>query len=324
MTSPAIRVVTLDEITSTVTMAGVIAPVRAAFIAHAGGRATNPAPWHLDLPDADGEVHVKGAYLHDAPHFAVKISTGFYRNPARGLPASSGMVAVFDARTGQPALLLLDNGYLTELRTAAAGALATDALAQPAITTAAVIGTGGQAHHQIQALLHVRRPTHLTVYGRDRNRAAAFAQWAASQHTWQVTIALSVESAVRQAQVVITTTTSTDPLVYGEWLTPGAHVTAVGADNPTKREIDVSALHSADRIAVDDLHQARTLGELKSLDDATVARLPVAPLAGILTGDATGRIRPDDITIADLTGLGVQDAAVAQHLAALFLSGDDA
>jgi ornithine cyclodeaminase len=131
-----------------------------------------------------------------------------------------------------------------------------------------------------------------------------------------------VERAVRHAELVVTATTSTRPVVYGDWLAPGTHITAIGADNTTKRELDLSVLHRAQRIAVDDVHQARTLGELKGLDDATAANLPVTTLAAVLTGDATGRTHPDDITIADLTGLGIQDAAVAQHLATLFPPGD--
>jgi ornithine cyclodeaminase/alanine dehydrogenase-like protein (mu-crystallin family) len=171
-------------------------------------------------------------------------------------------------------------------------------------------------------MLNVRRPTHLIVYGRDRNRAAAFARWAGAQHSWHVTVAHSVERAVRHAELVVTATTSTRPVVYGDWLAPGTHITAIGADNTTKRELDLSVLHRAQRIAVDDVHQARTLGELRGLDDATAANLPVTTLAAVLTGDATGRTHPDDITIADLTGLGIQDAAVAQHLATLFPPGD--
>jgi ornithine cyclodeaminase len=148
-----VRVLRREDIQRLVGMADAITAVRAAFVAADQGRAVMPAPLELRLPEADGELHVKGAYLTGAAVFAVKTATGFYRNPRRGLPVSGGMTLVYDAVTGRLRVLVADGGLLTELRTAAAGALAADLLARREARIAAVIGTGGQARYQLQALL---------------------------------------------------------------------------------------------------------------------------------------------------------------------------
>src|SRR5215472_1643366 len=151
-----VRVLGRQDVQRLVGMGDAIAAVREAFAAADRGGAVMPPPLELRLHDADGELHVKGAYIEGAPVFAVKTATGFYRNPARGLPVSGGMTLVYDAETGVLRVLAADSGLLTELRTAAAGALAADLLARRDARSATVIGTGGQARYQLQALLHVR------------------------------------------------------------------------------------------------------------------------------------------------------------------------
>lgn len=309
------RVVSLDEIRPLVNLGEAITAVRHALIDHAHGRATSPFPWHIELPEVDGEIHVKGAHLHGAPYVAIKISGGSYRNAARALPTSGGMVAVLDANTALLEFLLLDNGYLTDLRTAAAGAAAADALARTDIGTVTVVGTGGQARYQLAALLHVRQPRRLLICGRSSAHAEALAGWARTQHTWQVTVTTDVRAGLSATDVVITVTPATAPVIRAEWLPDGVHITAVGADAPHKRELDPKVIARADRIAVDNLTQARRLGELKHLHDDALAALPITALGAVLAGTSTGRVNDTDITVADLTGLGVQDTAVANLVA---------
>lgn len=161
-----VRLLDSDDIRRLVSMADVITAVREAFAAADRGGAVTPAPFGMHLPDAGGEIHVKGAYLAGAPVFAVKTATGFCRNAGLGLPVSGGMTMVHDAMTGALRMLVADGGLLTELRTAAAGAVAADLLARPGARSAAVISTGGQARFQLQALLQVRPVEQVTVWGR--------------------------------------------------------------------------------------------------------------------------------------------------------------
>jgi ornithine cyclodeaminase len=307
-----VRVLDSDDIRRLVSMADAIAAVREAFAAADPGGAVTPAPFGMHLPDAGGEVHVKGAYLTGAPVFAVKTATGFYRNAELGLPVSGGMTMVHDAKTGALRILIADGGLLTELRTAAAGAVAADLLARPGARSAAVIGTGGQARYQLRALLEVRPIEQVTVWGRRREAAEQYRRDMAAAGV-PVRVAGTAREAVQGAAVVITATSSTVPLIEAGWLARGAHVTAVGSDMPHKQELDPRILASAGKYVPDSIEAAAVSGELHHALEAGL--LDVGSVYGELTAVASGRLAGrttgDELTVADLTGLGVQDAAVA-------------
>lgn len=293
-------------------MADAIAAVRDAFAAADQGRAVMPAPLELHLPEADGELHVKGAYVKGAPVFAVKTATGFYRNPTLGLPVSGGMTLAYDAQTGRLRVLAADGGLLTELRTAAAGALAADLLARRGARTAGVIGTGGQARYQLQALLQVRPIEQVTVWGRRREAAEKYARDMAAEGV-RVSVAATAREAAEDAEVVITVTSASQPLVEAGWLAPGTHVSAVGADMPYKQELDPRILSAAGKYVPDSIEAAAASGELHHAIKAGVfdASLVYGELGALASGRLPGRTSEDELTVADLTGLGIQDAAVA-------------
>lgn len=307
----AVRV--LDE----ATIRGLIGPrealtaCREAFRALARGEVVLPPPMWFDLADRRGEAHVKGAYLRGAPFFSVKVATGFYGNPARGLPVGNGIVWVFDAETGFPAAILQDNGYLTELRTGAAGAVAADALARRAVRRVAVVGAGVQARYQLEALLLVREPVEAVVASRDAGRAAAYAAEMTALHRVAVRVAQSAREAVEGADLVITATPARMPIVADAWIAPGTHLTAMGSDLPEKQELEPALLARAIVVA-DSRAQALTQGEAHHavaaglLDPASVREL-----GDVLEGRVPGRTSDDQITVADLTGVGALDAAVA-------------
>jgi ornithine cyclodeaminase len=287
--------------------------VREAFVALAHGEATLPGVIGLTLPEHEGEVHVKGAYLHGAPTYSFKVASGFYRNPERGLPVGAGLVLAFSAETGQLAAVLFDNGYLTELRTGAAGALAADLLARKRVQKAALVGVGGQARYQLEALAGVRSPELVVAWGRDLAKAEAYAEEMRGRLGLPVEVAPSLREAVEGADVVVTTTPSREPLVRAEWLAPGAHVTAVGSDMPEKQELDAAVLARADKVVADRLQACLENGEIhRAVAAGGIAPEDVhAELGQIAAGERPGRESDDEITVADLTGVGVQDAALA-------------
>jgi ornithine cyclodeaminase len=307
-----VRVLSRGDVERLVSMKGALEAVRNAFAAADQGRVVMPRPFELHLPDVDGELHVKGAYLRDAPVFVVKTASGFYRNARLGLPVSGGMTLVYDAGTGMLRMLIADGGLLTDLRTAAAGALAADLLARRNARIAAVIGTGGQARYQLQALLEVRPVREVRIYGRRREAAEQYLR-DVSRLGVQVAAADSVRDAVAGADVVITATSSTVPLVRAEWLGPGAHVTAVGSDMPHKQELDPGVLAAADKYVPDSIGAARASGELHHALGAEAFDIGAVygELTALASGRLAGRTRDDELTVADLTGLGIQDAAVA-------------
>jgi len=300
-----VRILRADDVREVLPMTLCIEAVQAAFVAYSAGEAELPSVIHLDVPEAKGEVHVKAGHIHGAPAYAVKVASGFYGlDPA----ATDGLVLVFDATTGAPIAILLDGGLITDTRTGAAGGVAARWLAPETVDVVAVIGTGIQARRQVEALRCVRPELgEIRVWGRDMDRAMRAA------HDIGAMVSDSVQEAVTGASVVITATASREPLVRSAWVTPGAHITAVGSDGVGKQELDPELLRRADVVAVDSLDQCRRLGELQhALGEADRA----VELGRICAGEAAGRTSQDQLTICDLTGVGVQDVAAANAVLA--------
>jgi ornithine cyclodeaminase len=313
-----VRILREKDVRRLVGPAEALRAVREAFAKLARGQATLPGVIGLDIPEHEGEVHVKGAHLHGSPFYSIKEAAGFYGNAKKGLPVGSGLVLVFDATTGMLRLIVLDNGYLTEVRTGAAGALAADLLARREIETVGIIGSGGQARYQLEALLGVRRPRRVFVYGRSPASAAAFAREMAERFSLAVTTVGSAREAVVDSDVVVTTTPSRAPIVRAEWVRPGTHITAMGSDGPDKRELESAVLAKADKVVADRLDQCLRLGEIHHAvaEGAFDAGRVHGELGELAAGLKPGRTSDQEITVADLTGVGVQDAAMADLVAA--------
>ncbi len=311
---PTIRILTEAELRSTVPLdLAAVECIESAFRTLAGGQVAMPPILSMAIPHFNGEVDVKTAYVPGVPSFALKISPGFFDNPKLGLPSTSGLMILFAARTGQVEALLLDNGYLTDVRTAAAGAVAARHLAREDAQSAAVLGAGMQARLQLRALCLVRPIRRARIWGRDFAKAEAAAAALSQELGIEVTPAPDPRAAVAGAEVIVTTTPAKRPILMADWLEPGQHVTAMGSDQHTKNELEPACLGRADLYVPDRLQQTRQLGELRSAIEAGIAPAtkPFAELGAIVAGQAPGRSRAGEITIADLTGTGVQDTAIA-------------
>jgi ornithine cyclodeaminase len=295
--------------------------IREAFRADGEGRAHVPAVINLEVPVRHGEFHVKTALIDGVPHVAVKIASGFYDNPAKGLPSGSGLMAVFDATTGLPVALLLDNGFLTDVRTGAAGAIAAEALAPASFTTVGVLGSGLQARYQVRCLGSIRGFTRIVAWSPNRAHLDAYCREMRDEG-FDARAVTTPEAVCREADVLVTTTPSRTPLVQAEWLRPGQHVTALGADSPGKQELDAGCLARADLLVVDRLTQCAAFGELRHALDAGIVHADRvhAELGEIVAGMKPGRTSRDQITIADLTGVGFQDTAIASKAIELVIS----
>ena len=307
-----------------ITPAVAVEAIRAAFRADGEGRTHVPAVINLDVPKHHGEFHVKTALIDGVPHVAVKIASGFYDNPAKGLPSGAGLMAVFDAATGLPAALLFDNGFLTDIRTGAAGAVAAEVLAPPEFHTVGLIGSGLQARHQIRCLREVRGFTRIVAWSRDRAHLDAYVA-EMRREGYDASAAATPEAVCREAEVIVTATPSRQPLVRAEWLRAGQHITALGSDSPGKQELDAACLTRADLLVVDRLTQCAAFGEVRhALEDGDMQPdLVHAELGEIVAGLKPGRTSETQITIADLTGVGFQDTAIASKAMELIgRSGD--
>ncbi|HEX7003710.1 MAG TPA: cyclodeaminase [Trueperaceae bacterium] len=272
-----------------------------------------PPVMRLDIEEHNGEVDVKSAYLPGMENFAIKISPGFFDNPKLGLPSLNGLMVLLSARTGLLQAMLLDNGYLTAVRTAAAGAVAARWLSREDSRTAGIIGAGEQARLQLRALCLVRSIERALVWARDEERANAYATEMNDQLGIPVEVAGDREALVRQSDIVVTTTPSRDPLVDAAWLEPGLHLTAMGSDSEHKNELEPQVVTRADLYVCDRSSQCRSLGELHhAIDSGLLAEDDDFPELGeVIAGSRSGRTDPQQITVCDLTGTGAQDSAIA-------------
>jgi ornithine cyclodeaminase len=288
--------------------------VEQAFRALAGGKVIMPPILSMDIPDAHGEVDVKTAYIPGFDGFAIKVSPGFFDNPKIGLPSLNGLMILFSAKTGLVDALLLDNGYLTDVRTAAAGAVAARHLTPRTVRVAGVLGTGVQARLQIEAAHLVRPFSKVLVWGRDAEKAAACARDIAKAIGIDASPTSDPAALVRECQLVVTSTPARAPVLKAAWLHPGLHITAMGSDQAGKNEIEPAAIAAASLFVCDRVAQSEKVGELRSARAAGHLTGIVPPELGeIIAGRKPGRRSDEDITICDLTGTGAQDTAIATY-----------
>ncbi len=290
-----------------------VACVERAFRALATEAVAMPPILRLDLPERNGEIDVKTAYLPSLSSVAIKVSPGFFDNAKRGLPSLNGMMVLLSAETGLVQALLLDNGYLTAVRTAAAGAVAARHLARPEARVAAVLGAGAQAMLQLEALALVRPIGEARIWARRSDQAAATAAALTRRLGIPVHAAATAREACAGADVIVTATPAAEPVLRADWVSPGQHVTAMGSDAEHKAELESALVARADRYIVDRLEQARRLGELRAAIAAGLVAADAAfpELGQVVAGLAPGRPGPDAITVCDLTGTGAQDTAIA-------------
>jgi ornithine cyclodeaminase len=271
----------------------------------------------LELPEQAAEVHVKGAHLRGGRHIVLKLATGFYRNRARGLPSGDGMFLLLDADTGVPDILLEEHGYLTDFRTAAAVALTLKYLAPKHSREALLVGAGALARLTARAMLAELPLERLTLWNRTPERAEALAR--ELRPLLQARVAPALEHAVRDHRVIVTATASTTPLIRAAWVAPGTHITSVGTGSPEKIELEPEVLRKADKLVADRVSQTERYGNLHhAIAAGAVTRERVyGELGDLAAGRLAGRETASELTVADLTGVGVQDAAIAEAVVEL-------
>ena len=289
--------------------------VEAAFAALASGEATVPPPMALEVPERHGEVHIKSARIKSSDKMVVKLASGFFDNASKGLPTSSGLMVVMSSHTGFLEAVLLDNGYLTEMRTALAGAIAAKYMARQSVTTVGMIGVGSQARYQLRALTLVRQVDRVLACGRRPEAAEEYATEMSDELGVDVKACADSETTVRESDVVVTTTPSRQPIVKADWIHPGVHITAVGSDGPDKQELDPAILARADHVVCDLISQCAFSGELHhALSGGFLnATYPLRELGQLVLEGRPIRRNDDEVTVCDLTGVGVQDAAIADY-----------
>ncbi len=302
---------TREQVRGLIRMPDVIGAVEDAYRAFNSDQVEQPDYMGLHLSPAGAEIDFKAACHHAGGFVSLKASSGGFRdNQAQfGLPNGMGTVLLFDARNGA-LLCAMDGSLLTGFRTGAAGAVSVRALARPDARRIAVIGTGTQARMQIRAIREVMTIDHIHAVNRSAEGLAAFASDIGNAFGIPVTPVATARDAVAQADIVITTTRATGVVLQAEWLRPGTHVIAIGADQAGKQELDPHLLRNA-RIVADSRVQCAAKGELQHALQAGIVTDAHAEIGEVLLGHKPGRTSVEEITLFDSTGMAIQDTTTA-------------
>jgi ornithine cyclodeaminase len=304
------KIITRDQIEKVLPSIDLLPAIAEGFCAYSDGTAVVPPVGELILDK--GEVHIKYGYIKGEDYYVVKIASGFYGNADLGLPTGNGSMLLYRQETGELAGVLLDEGYLTDVRTAVAGAIAAKYLAPRRVERIGVVGTGVQGRLQLQYLAAVIDCRDVLVWGRNEERRESYRE-ELSQSGYDVKTTSNVESTLARCNVIVTTTPTKEPLLGTTELRPGTHITAVGSDTPYKQELDPGILARADLVVADSIEQCLVRGEIhKALEAGAVERGDVVELGDVISGRAAGRTTAEQITVADLTGVAVQDIKIAE------------
>ncbi|HEX3846375.1 MAG TPA: hypothetical protein VHV81_03265 [Steroidobacteraceae bacterium] len=302
------KVYTRSEIVAVIEPREVIAAVERAFAAYSSGAAVVPPVGQLDFEDPPGDCHIKYGYLKAGKTFTVKIATGFWKNAERGLPSSNGVVLVFSSQTGELQTIFQDEGFLTDARTAAAGAVAAKYLAPQRIACIGMIGSGQQARLQLEYLREVTACRRVKLWARSSERARAV-----EVPGFDIELAASPAEVAAASQLIVTTTAAQGWLVGAADVRPGTHVTAMGADGGGKQELDPRLFPLAALRAVDSFSQCSQFGDSSfALKQGLIRDSDLVELGRVIQDPALRRRADGDITLADLTGVAVQDMAIAE------------
>lgn len=306
--------ISLDTIQSLLPKIDVFETISQGFIAYSQGEAVIPPVGELRFEQPPGEVHIKYGYIKTAPYYVIKVASGFYQNPSLGLPSSQGLNLLFDKTNGQLVAILLDEGYLTDVRTAIAGAIASRALVAGRVKSLGILGAGIQARLQWEYHRRILDLDEVLIWNRSAEKAKRLAE-TMRQKGAKAKVVGSPRDLAQACRLIVTTTPSTTPLLNKEWLQPGTHITAIGADMPHKMELDPHLVAAADIMVVDSRAQTQTQGEWsQALRAGLVKDRKPMELGELLENPGLGRQDDQQISIVDLTGVAVQDLMISQAI----------
>ncbi|MEB6334689.1 ornithine cyclodeaminase family protein [Serratia rhizosphaerae] len=310
------RILDRQQILAAFDADAVTALLKQGFIAYSQRRVQQPPVQHFLFEQATGDGCIKSAWLEGDELFVVKVSTGFYRNAERGLPSNQGLMMAFSALTGEPQALLLDEGWLTALRTALAGRIAAELCAPPDIQAIGILGTGLQARLQLQYLKPVTGCRDLWVWGRNQQALEAYRHDAEAEG-FRVRTTQDAAELAAHCRLIVTTTPSREPILQAADIRPGTHITAVGADADGKQELATALTAKANILLVDALTQCAEYGEIAAAyRQNMLISTPIVEFGTALAQGGKVRSGREQITVADLTGLAIQDLQIAKGVLA--------
>ena len=303
------QIFSLDQIKEALPSVNLIDDIEEGFVAYSKGNSVVPPVGELILEDPPGDVHIKYGYIKGHDYYVIKIASGFYGNKDFGMPPGNGMMLMFSQKTGSPVAILNDEAYLTDIRTAVAGTISARYLAPSRIDCIGIAGTGNQARLQLEYLKPVTECRKVLLWGRDASKYDAYVA-DMSAHGFEIETTSDASDLLATCNLIVTTTTATEPILTGQ-ARPGTHITAMGSDTLDKQEVDAGILAAADLVVADSIPQCLERGEIyQALKTALIRQEELVELGSIIAGDSPGRTSDEQVTIADLTGVAVQDIQI--------------
>ena len=302
-------IISLKEITSIVKNIDVVTAIEKGFIQYSNGKTVVPPVAELLFENPPGDVHIKYGYIKNDEYYVIKIASGFYENPKLGIASSQGMMLLFNQKTGELTAILLDEGYLTNIRTAAAGALVAKYFAPKKIKAIGIIGTGIQGRLQLQYLQKNTPCKRVWIWDINPEFAKKYKEELKSD--FDIHIAENTAEVAQNCNLIVTTTPAENPLLFAKDIQKGTHITAVGSDISDKQELESEILKKADIVIADSIPQSKSRGEIyRAIKNGAISYDNVKELGTAIQNKSLCRTDENQITVTDLTGVAVQDIMI--------------
>jgi ornithine cyclodeaminase len=303
-------IIKLKEITSIVNELDVITAMKEGFIQYSNGNSVVPPVGELLFDNPPGDVHIKYGYIKKQDFYVIKIASGFYENTNLGIPSGQGLMLLFKQKTGELESILLDEGYLTNIRTVAAGALAVKHFSPKKIKAIGIIGTGTIAKLQIEQLQQNNLCKSFWLWGRNGAKAQQLKSELGSG--FDIQIAATCAEIAQNTNAIITTTPSETPLLQANNIKAGTLIVAIGSDTQHKQELASEILQKADLVIADSIPQSKSRGEVyQAVKSGAISAEKVVELGNALQDANLQDTNDEQITVVDLTGVAVQDIMIA-------------
>ena len=306
------KIINLSQIKEVIEKLDPITAIEEGFVAYSKNRVVVPPVGELIFDDPPGDAHIKYGYIIKDDYYLIKIASGFYDNVKKGLPPNSGLMLLFNQKTGELVCILLDEGFLTNARTAAAGAVAAKFIAPKKVHRIGIFGAGTQGKLQLEYLDSIVNCKNVIAWGIDQEELDAYKAYM-ELRGYVVETTFETNDIASTCNLIVTATPTKTPLLNSDQIREGTHITAMGSDTPEKNELDPAILQKADIVVADSISQCLERGEIyQAIKAGLLKKQKIVELGNIIVNKDQQRSSDEQITVVDLTGVAVQDIQIAK------------
>lgn len=306
------KVYEFDQIMSVMKSVQAIPEIEKGFVAYSEGKTVIPPVGELQFEDPPGETHIKYGYIKDDDYYVIKIVGGFFESPGSRRYTSDGLMLLFKKGTAELVAVLKDKCYLTNVRTAAAGAVSAKYLAPKNVSCIGIVGAGVQGRMQLEYLAEITPCKKVMIWDMDQNAMDDYKKDMESVG-YSVQTVSGTEEICAHCNLIVTVTPATSPLLFADKIRKGTHISAVGSDTPEKIELESTILQNADIVVADSISQCLLRGEIhQAIKAGVLEQERVLELGNVITHPELQRQSDEQITVADLTGVAVQDIQITK------------